>query len=146
MIARFIGRALVLAPLLAGPLWVAHGCSLQNHDGPDVTCEELDCGRINACRDGIIAHCLDGRTMRYTVCLEGGEDICESDWQNPGAYRCLEFETDCEACRPERTRGCGAFGSGGMGGSAGGGMGGAGGSGGAGGAGGAGGSGGSGGN
>jgi hypothetical protein len=140
VIARMLGHFFVVAPLLLAPFAIVHGCSLQNHDGPEVSCADLQCGRINACRDGIIAHCLDGKTVRYTVCTEGAADICEKDWQNEGAFRCIEFETDCEACRPERVDGCATFGSGGGG--AGGDAGGAGGIGGSGGSGGIGGNGG----
>jgi len=103
----------MMTAMLSLPLWLAPGCSLQNQEGPDVTCADLECGRINACRDGIIAQCLDGQTVRYHVCFDDGEDVCEEDWQTPGAYRCLEFATDCEGCRPERVDGCAAFGAGG---------------------------------
>lgn len=103
----FFGLALVSA------LFIAPACSLQNQDGPDVTCADLECGRINACRDGIIAQCVDGQTIRYNVCHSSGDDICEEDWQIDGEYRCLEHETDCEGCRPERVEGCDAFAGGG---------------------------------
>lgn len=94
----------------------AGACSLQNREGPDVTCADLACGQINACQDGIIAQCVDGEIVRYHVCFEGGDDICEASWQIEGQYRCLEFATDCEGCRPERVEGCG-FGLGAGGGS-----------------------------
>ena len=84
-------------------------CSLSNREGPEVTCAELECGRVNACQDGIIAQCVDGETVRYHVCFEGGDDICDASWQIEGEYRCLEFATDCEGCRPERVEGCGFF-------------------------------------
>jgi len=47
--------------------------------------------------------------VRYHVCFEGGDDICDESWQTEGEYRCLEFATDCEGCRPERVEGCGFF-------------------------------------
>lgn len=78
-------------------------CSLQNQEGPLVTCEQLECGRINACEDGIIAQCVDGRTVEYHVCST--TDICTAEWQDAGRYRCAEEVTDCEGCRPER-EGC----------------------------------------
>lgn len=113
---------------------VAASCSLDNREGPAVTCEELDCGRINACEQGIIAQCVDGRTVRYHVCAT--KEACEAEWQVEGQYRCASDLTDCEGCRPERA-GCGDVGLGGGGagggGSGGGGPGGGGGAGGAGG-------------
>ncbi len=83
-------------------LWVP-ACSLDNQEGPVTSCEELSCGRINACEQGIIAQCVDGRTLRYHVC--SAEDICGADWQIAGQFRCSEELTDCEGCRPER-QGC----------------------------------------
>lgn len=88
---------------------VAPGCSLQNRDGPVVTCEELECGRINACSNGIIAQCVDGQNVRYHVCDPGDDEICDEEWQVPGAYRCQESATDCEGCRTERFEGCAWF-------------------------------------
>jgi hypothetical protein len=98
--ARSIGRATI-----ASAAWIIAlaACSLGNQEGPLVTCAELECGRINACAEGIIAQCLDGVTVRYHVC--SGEDVCVSSWQIPGQYRCSFETTDCEGCRPERT-GC----------------------------------------
>lgn len=94
---------------VAALLWLTLiACSLSNVEGPDVTCEDLACGRINACENGIIAQCLDGETVRWNVCTADAEDVCGEDWQIPGAYRCLESETDCEGCRPERIDGCAA--------------------------------------
>jgi hypothetical protein len=78
-------------------------CSLQNQEGPNVTCEDLDCGRINACEQGIIAQCVDGKTVKFRVC--GTDDVCGNTWQVTGQYKCTEEATDCEGCRPERT-GC----------------------------------------
>jgi hypothetical protein len=79
------------------------GCSLDNQEGPIVTCEDLECGRINACAEGIIAQCVDGRHVVYHVCST--EDICGAEWQVAGQFRCAEDITDCEGCRPER-EGC----------------------------------------
>ena len=86
-------------------------CSLENREGPEVTCAELECGRINACQEGIIAQCVDGRNVRYHVC--GTDTACEQGWQTPGQFRCSADLTDCEGCRPEREEGCGFFGQGG---------------------------------
>jgi hypothetical protein len=124
-------RACVAALLLFVPsVWWASACSLRNREGPDVTCADLECGRINACKDGIIAQCVDQQTVLFHACPEG--DTCGEDWQIDGEYRCIETETDCEGCRPERTEGCDGTGSGGNGGSGAGGQGGNGGSGGSG--------------
>jgi hypothetical protein len=92
---------LLLLSLLATPFLA---CSLSNREGPDVTCADLECGRINACEQGIIAQCADGKTVRYHVCSE--KKTCEATWQKPGEYRCDSAATDCEGCRPERTTGC----------------------------------------
>jgi hypothetical protein len=90
-----------LALLSALFIGVAGGhCSLTNQEGPDATCALLECGRINACRDGIIAQCADGKTVEYRVC--GTEDVCGEEWQVTGQYRCSSDATDCEGCRPER--------------------------------------------
>jgi hypothetical protein len=75
-----------------------------NREGPDLTCEDLACGRINACQDGIIAQCADGVVMRFQVCADAR--ACERDWQVPDEYTCEEKDTDCEGCRPERVEGC----------------------------------------
>ncbi len=91
--------ALGFALLVGSP----SACSLDNQEGPLVTCEDLQCGRVNACQDGIIAQCADGRNVRYHVC--GTEDVCSETWQLPGQYRCEVEITDCEGCRPERS-GC----------------------------------------
>lgn len=130
-LAALLASGAVLAGLLAFG-WVP-ACSLHNQDGPEVSCADMNCGQINACADGIIAQCLDGVTVRYRVC--SSDNVCDSDWQIPGQYRCSEDATDCEGCRPERT-GC-PWPDPGAGGSAGGTVGGGGSTGGAGGAGGA---------
>ncbi len=78
----------------------AGACSLTNQEGPLVTCSMLECGRINACQEGIIAQCVDGETVKYRVCAV--TDICAAEWQKPGQYRCEAEDTDCQGCRPER--------------------------------------------
>jgi hypothetical protein len=99
-----LGRALAVAAIgLAGASLALPGCSLLNQEGPEVTCEELACGKINACREGIIAQCADGVHLKYHVC--GTTDVCKATWQVEGAYKCTQEATDCEGCRPERT-GC----------------------------------------
>jgi hypothetical protein len=112
---KWVGAALVLS----APIALAPSCSLQNVEGPDVTCADLECGRINACEDGIIAQCADGKTVRYHVCKSSGEDICDEEWQTPGQFTCLEYQTECEGCRPERKEGCAYFATGGSGGTGG---------------------------
>lgn len=104
--------------LSAGAICFGYACSLQNQDGPDVTCEDLECGRVNACVEGIIAQCVDGRHLKYHVCAS--TDICQAEWQKKGEYRCSFEHTDCEGCRPERA-GCGDLGGGDQGGGGGGG-------------------------
>ncbi len=113
--ARSWMKWLGVATLVAAPIAMAPSCSLQNVDGPNVTCEMLECGRVNACQDGIIAQCVDGVTVKYHVCKSSAEDICDEEWQVPGEFRCLEFQTECEGCRPEREEGCGFFAQGGGG-------------------------------
>lgn len=81
-------------------------CSTGNHEGPDPTCQDLQCGRINACNDGIIASCLDGKTVKWHVCLENARDICDEDWQTVGQFKCEETQPDCESCAPLNP-GCG---------------------------------------
>lgn len=86
-------------------LMVAAACSADNREGPDVTCGDLACGRINACQDGIIAQCADGIGLRFRVCTDAL--VCEREWQISGEYRCTAEDTDCEGCRPDRIEGCG---------------------------------------
>ncbi len=112
------GRALALAALaalLSAPLGA---CSAKNREGPDVTCAELECGRVNACAEGIIAQCADGVNVKFHVCDE--KTTCEATWQKSGAYRCAQEDTDCEGCRPDR-KGCSALTAAGIGGVGGGG-------------------------
>ncbi len=74
----------------AAALWllVAGGCSVLNREGPDVNCEDLRNGAVNACADGIIASCDDGSNMTYRLCDD--EDACGESWQVDGLYRCEE--------------------------------------------------------
>lgn len=74
--------------LMAGA--IALGCSMQNREGLDLSCEELGNGLVNACRDGIITSCQDG-AVRYRVCSD--EDVCSAAWQQADAYRCSQTET-----------------------------------------------------
>lgn len=101
---RWFARAGAWSLALLGVGSFVGACSLLNQEGPDVSCQNLDCGRINACQDGIIAQCADGLTVKYRVC--GASDLCKEAWQITGQFRCSEEATDCEGCRPERT-GCG---------------------------------------
>ena len=93
--------ALALAALALAP-----GCSLDNREGPDVTCPQLACGKKNACKDGIIAACPDGVTVEWIVCPSQSKELCQAEWQIEGAYRCDEFGLGCEGCDPEAA-GCG---------------------------------------
>ena len=120
--ALWLRLSLVVCGLFVGAAVSGSGCSLDNQEGPLVTCAQLECGRINACQEGIIAQCVDGRNVVYHVCST--DDICDAEWQVEGEYRCGEDITDCEGCRPERA-GCddipplgggGAAGDGGSGG------------------------------
>lgn len=101
MRARRGAAALALCLGVAG----AVACSLQNREGPDVRCADLECGRFNACRAGIIASCGDGVTVKYHACSASNDDLCEEDWQVAGQYKCDEFAPECEGCRPDRA-GC----------------------------------------
>jgi hypothetical protein len=87
-------------------LLLDQACSLQNQVGPNVTCADLMCGKVNACEQGIIAQCSDGKTVIYRVC--GSSNICGETWQMTGQYKCAEEATDCEGCRPDRS-GCDMF-------------------------------------
>jgi hypothetical protein len=109
--AAFLGLSAVGA---LGAL--APACSKSNQEGPDVTCADLQCGKINACQEGIIAQCADGVNVRWHACASDPE-LCGYDWQIPGQYRCDSAATDCEGCRPA-IAGCGAGGAGGGAGSA----------------------------
>jgi hypothetical protein len=62
------------------------GCfSWQNREGPSATCAELEDGKVNACRDGIIATCASGR-VTYEVCDD--KDACDASWQTEGQFQC----------------------------------------------------------
>lgn len=97
-------RGLSALLLFVAPVVVPAACSLQNQEGPSVTCQDLECGRINACEQGIIAQCVDGVNVVYRVC--GTDDVCAETWQVTGQYKCTFDATDCEGCRPTRTEGC----------------------------------------
>lgn len=103
--ARPRGRALLRPAIVLSLFAFALGsaCSLQNQEGPDVTCADLKCGQVNACENGIIAQCVDGITVKYRVC--SGDDVCGETWQITGQFKCSFDATDCEGCRPER-QGC----------------------------------------
>ena len=60
-------------------------CSLQNREGPNVTCADLEDGAINACSEGIIATCEKG-SMTWQACES--DDVCDEAWQTPNKYRC----------------------------------------------------------
>ena len=49
---------------LAMTLLLAWSGSLYYVEGPEVTCADLGCGQVNACANGIIAQCVDGKTVR----------------------------------------------------------------------------------
>jgi hypothetical protein len=94
------GAAFGLALLLGG----FGACSLQNREGPDVTCADLQCGKVNACEEGIIASCSDGVTLRFHVCdSSDDEELCDEDWQTDGQYKCDEDDIECEGCGPGKT-------------------------------------------
>lgn len=102
---RQLWKIIVLTTLLVMPF----GCSFLNRFGPEVDCEDLQNGAINACKDGIIASCSDGENVTFQVCDEeiddvSASDICEAPWQFDGAFRCA----------PDGTGGAGG-GGGGMG-------------------------------
>ena len=72
-------------------------CSAFNREGPIVTCAALDGGAINACKDGIIASCADGKKITYQVCTgDEGADTCESKWQTKGAFTCEQPRANAE--------------------------------------------------
>lgn len=97
---------------------IALGCSLQNREGHDLSCEELENGSINACKDGIITSCEAGR-VQYRVCSD--ENVCSESWQQPDAYRCSVGETLPELSGSPGSGGTtGSNGSGGSGGTSGG--------------------------
>ena len=115
VLRQFAATALALAMI---GVFGLPACSLLNQEGPDVSCADLECGRINACKEGIIAQCADGRHLKFHVC--GSSDVCKQTWQTQGAFKCTSDATDCEGCRPDR-KGCDDLpaGTGGAGGSGG---------------------------
>jgi hypothetical protein len=75
---------------------VCIGCSLGNREGPLVTCSDLKDGQINACKEGIIARCDNGK-IEYEVCTESTKDVsaselCEQPWQIKGQYSCVNAD------------------------------------------------------
>lgn len=72
---------------------VTVACSSLNREGPNVTCADLQGGAINACQQGIIASCRDGKKVTYQVCTNDvgdttAEQLCSASWQTKGAYKC----------------------------------------------------------
>ncbi|MCC6522950.1 MAG: hypothetical protein IT373_09835 [Polyangiaceae bacterium] len=114
----FVGG--LCATLGLGLAAFAPACSGLNRSGPDVTCADLLCGKVNACQDGIIAQCFDGEHVKFHAC-GSDKNLCTLDWQVPGQYRCEAAATACEGCRPEpEFLGCGdGSGGGGSGGTGG---------------------------
>ena len=85
--------ALILLMALA-----VSSCSVANREGPNVTCDDLQSGTLNACKEGIIAYCNDGKTVTYKVCTDSVEgtnatDLCEASWQVKGQYQCSNPKT-----------------------------------------------------
>jgi len=73
--------------LIAVACVVSPSCfSRLNREGPQVTCAELQGGKINACKDGIIASCSDGARVTYEVCDD--KDACEDAGQKQGRFVC----------------------------------------------------------
>lgn len=73
-------------------LWVsalALACSMNNREGLDLSCAQLENGNINGCKDGIITSCSNG-IVRYEVCDD--EDACAASWQVNEAFRCNESD------------------------------------------------------
>lgn len=66
------------------------GCSLQNREGPDVTCADLANGARNACQEGIIAFCNAG-VVAYVACEDS--TVCGASWQRPDSFRCSQNES-----------------------------------------------------
>jgi hypothetical protein len=86
-----IWSALYKTFYLSAGLALAVACSGLNREGPNVTCNDLQGGAINACKDGIIAACKDGKNVTFEVCTESdGDKACEASWQTKGAYTCTQ--------------------------------------------------------
>src|SRR5664280_2595103 len=64
-------------------------CSIFNRVGPDASCSALQGGKVNACRDGIIASCRADK-LNYVACDDSA--ACEASWQVPGAFRCRQSD------------------------------------------------------
>lgn len=85
-------RKAVLGLILVAGVLSMPGCSMANREGPLVTCEDLEYGQVNACKEGIIARCEAG-VVAYEVCEDDvGDDaarnLCDATWQVPGSYSC----------------------------------------------------------
>lgn len=97
---RLIAVVALLAAMGAG----AASCSLANRRGPDATCATLSNGKINDCRDGILASCVGG-ALQYKVCDDAA--ACSAAWQEAGEFRCTETEplpnVSVTACTNENT-------------------------------------------
>lgn len=109
MIGRYLSVLLVALFGIAGGLG-AQGCSSLNRSGPETSCGDLGNGAINACKEGIIASCADGKTVSYEVCTGGdGDETCEAEWQVPGAFACEKRSDSAPAsCLPPATSSCGS--------------------------------------
>jgi hypothetical protein len=103
-IIRFFGILLGSISALA--------CSGLNREGPSVSCQDLQGGRVNACKSGIIASCKDGKTVTYEVCTDGSdaENVCEASWQKAGAYQCSQSTSSGSSgsCMPATNSACAA--------------------------------------
>jgi hypothetical protein len=87
-------------------------CSVWNRVGPEATCDDLQGGAVNDCKEGIIAACTAGKVV-YRVCDD--EKACEATWNKPGRYGCTaEQAADFE---PSGNGAGGSSGSSGSGGS-----------------------------
>jgi hypothetical protein len=90
-VAMRIQSALSKILCLSAGLALVVACSGLNREGPDVSCNELQGGAVNACKDGIIASCKDGKTVTFEVCTNSdGDKACEASWQTKGAYTCTQ--------------------------------------------------------
>jgi len=91
---QFVCNVVTLAGLtlaICGGYLAGTSCSALNREGPDVTCDDLRNGEVNACKDGIIATCVGDRVV-YRVCDDS--KACDQDWQLPGAYICGESKAE----------------------------------------------------
>lgn len=85
-------------------------CSSLNREGPPVTCADLNGGAVNACQQGIIASCKDGKTVTYQVCTDGTnpDQVCGDTWQVKGRYQCTQSSTGNATCIPAASSLCGS--------------------------------------